>query len=767
MDLVQAAELDAAALAERVFTELSGGRPTAHSLAVVVVVLVGFGFAVAYALLVAVRQGGSRGRNKRQSVLAAAQRDRLRLFANSPHSWGAQLASGAEGTALECGVCYEVLEPEEAHVRVCSVCRMTVHEKCVEHATSGCKRLALRATRQPPPPGPLPRVPSGPGDLVVAATSPRASSGEPSGSASAQQHWRRIAHHWFEIPENAAEQLLEATTRCLFCREPCDKRFLTPHLYFGCLWCQHVAHAECLTASTGALRGRGNAADGEVPWCPLGQFRRMLVPPVYVRECAPQPQADDAEQPSTSSGARGDSLYARMPVSPLKSAVDRAKAMQASLRKRARNKQGHRRGLSGEDIGRVYSASGELRALDGKRDIRTLAERFEVLPLPAESRPVLIFVNLRSGPQEGAALLAKLRQVLNPLQVCELPGEGGAGPEEALELFRGVRNLRIGVCGGDGTVSWVLSAMDSLRARYGPDSVPAAPIAILPLGTGNDLARTLNWAAGGFGLEGGNFSARVYQWLRECERASTVLMDRWTTAVAPRSASLPYRELSTLNYYSIGVDAKVALSFHTLREEHPSLFKSQVGNKALYLGVGAPEALLHSCSELPRKARVECDGKLLGLPKDLEGILVLNISSYMGGVVMWQPDDEDDRGWGKQQFNDGLLEVVGICGTWHLGKLQVGLSKGARRLAQCRHVRIVTDAELPMQVDGEPWSQPSATITISQRDQVALLRRVDGTSEARIMDTLTEVLDDLAGRGTISADQQRVIFTEVARRLHG
>lgn len=59
------------------------------------------------------------------------------------------------------------------------------------------------------------------------------------------------------------------------------------------------------------------------------------------------------------------------------------------------------------------------------------------------------------------------------------------GPQLAIELFKKVPSIRLLACGGDGTVGWVLSVLDKI-----PIDPPPA-VGVLPLGTGNDLSRSL------------------------------------------------------------------------------------------------------------------------------------------------------------------------------------------------------------------------------------------------------------------------------------
>ena len=128
----------------------------------------------------------------------------------------------------------------------------------------------------------------------------------------------------------------------------------------------------------------------------------------------------------------------------------------------------------------------------------------------------LVFVNVKSGGQQGAELITNFRHLLNPHQVFDLQN---GGPLPGLYVFRNIPYYRILACGGDGTVGWVLSCLDNV----GQDALcQSPPVGIVPLGTGNDLARVLRW---GSGYTGGEEPLAL---LRDIVEAEEIKLDRWT-----------------------------------------------------------------------------------------------------------------------------------------------------------------------------------------------------------------------------------------------
>jgi len=228
------------------------------------------------------------------------------------------------------------------------------------------------------------------------------------------------------------------------------------------------------------------------------------------------------------------------------------------------------------------------------------------------------------------------------------------------------------------------------------------------------------------------------------------------------------------NYLGIGIDAKVTLEFHSLRESYPEWFHSQMGNKLWYTGVGA-RGMIWTKLDLQSHLSLECDGQQVDLPSDLQGILILNVGSYMGGVDVWAGSEDDTESesdvYSPQRMNDGLIEVVGVGGPFHLGQLQVGLSQ-AQRLGQCRKLQVTILKPIPVQIDGEPQEQQPCTLTVEHAGEVTMLRRLssknkpkDQSSREHVPAALAEVLEEAHFTGMISGEARAGILAELIRRV--
>ncbi|XP_051140563.1 diacylglycerol kinase 4-like [Andrographis paniculata] len=380
-------------------------------------------------------------------------------------------------------------------------------------------------------------------------------------------------------------------------------------------------------------------------------------------------------------------------------------------------------------------------------------------PEPPEC-PLVVFINAKSGGRHGPELKARLQDLMGEEQVFDLaevkPHEFvqyGLGFLEKYAAFgdncaRAIREkLRVVVAGGDGTVGWVLGCLGELNRQ---SRLPVPSTGIIPLGTGNDLARSFGW--------GGSFP---YNWKSAIKRSLDCVirgpianLDSWNLLILmPAGAELevPYAIKQTektpldpelevegdlpdnvscyqgvfYNYFSIGMDAQVAYGFHHLRNEKPYLAHGPIANKIIYSGYSCKQGWFFTpCSSDPGLRSLKNILRLyakkvnsliweqIHIPSSVRSLVALNLPSYGSGRNPWgnlKPEYLEKRGFVEANADDGLLEVFGFKQGWHASMVMVELIS-AKHITQASAIRFELRggewSEAYMQVDGEPWKQP-------------------------------------------------------------
>ncbi|CAF2118909.1 unnamed protein product [Brassica napus] len=652
----------------------------------------------------------------------------------APHSWERDSVSRAKN--LNCSVCLKSMSPSqtivasESVIHRCTVCGAAAHFSCSSSAPKDCKCVSMVG-------------------------------------------YEHVVHQWSVRWTEGADQSDESSF-CSYCDESCSSSFLGGSPVWCCLWCQRLVHVDC----------HSNMSNETGDVCDLGPLRRLVLCPLYVKELTRNPsggflstithganelastvrasiriqskkykQGNETSAESGNSGSNGDeSTESTADTGPAVVNGNHAALENSSSVVNGGSSQGDSDSSGKLEKKPSVKRSGSFGKKDEYQGLRSKL-KYELADLPPDARPLLVFINKKSGAQRGDSLRQRLNLLLNPVQVCEL--SSAQGPEVGLFLFRKVPHFRVLVCGGDGTAGWVLDAIDK------QNFVSPPAVAILPAGTGNDLARILNWGGGLGSVERQGGLSTV---LQNIEHAAVTVLDRWKVSILNQQGKQLQPPKYMNNYIGVGCDAKVALDIHNLREDNPERFYSQFMNKVLYAREGARSIMDRTFEDFPWQVRVEVDGVDIEVPEDAEGVLVANIGSYMGGVDLWQNEDETYENFDPQSIHDKVVEVVSISGTWHLGKLQVGLSQ-ARRLAQGQSVKIQLCAPLPVQIDGEPWSQQPCTLTISHHGQAFMLKRAAEEPLGHAAAIITDVLENAETNQVINASQKRALLQEMAVRL--
>lgn len=420
---------------------------------------------------------------------------------------------------------------------------------------------------------------------------------------------------------------------------------------------------------------------------------------------------------------------------------------------------------------------------------------------------IIAFVNSASGGRMGSTLYESLRSHLGPSHVIDLRScHPGNMPEDALLKYAHDPMVRILACGGDGTCGWIFSSLDKVWSTVlGQKSSKSRvhlskykdhlPLAIMPLGTGNDLSRQFGW--------GGTFRSHMKDksMITAVQTSKSSSLDRWRCIIMPvktlteedkqfipkvlmecyhdagpveeeeedysrratvdvlqtlledddstqisQSRRKSQKELMNMsepstqifdgvfcNYFSLGFDAKVVYLFHKEREMHPEKFTSPLKNKMVYVQK-SPYAL--KAPKLRKNAKVLVNnekGQLVNLkiPKSCRAIILMNIQSYAGG----------NRLTAKGDSSDSLIEVIFVSNAIRLASCAMKPTMPFllfRVAAQTNNVCIRTRCPLHCQVDGEPWLQGEGVIQVKFHSRNSILEKIKDNTSCGCMGDSTE-----------------------------
>ena len=320
--------------------------------------------------------------------------------------------------------------------------------------------------------------------------------------------------------------------------------------------------------------------------------------------------------------------------------------------------------------------------------------------------PVLIFVNPKSGGKVGQEIIDEVSNLEN-VHIVKLPDQATEWTTRDRSLLFDP-NLRVLLAGGDGSVNWGISMLVDF---YGPEGEFKPPFGVLPIGTGNDMSRTIGWG-GYFGHFDVKKTPKMIEKMRSVQNVKQ--LDVWLK-VHQRTdiPNAPEEKKYMVNYFSLGIDAKIALDFENCRRSCPGCFCCRCMSKTIY----GPTAFGSCCCQPVLRDYVkgtyqECipgnsNTNYTAPEHDLivqkqfefstfaKTVVFHNIFSRYCGKDTWKDYKKRPR-----DFYDGMIEISTCAGFWALTLMQLNINT-YRNIARVKSSELETSEPTWYEIDGE------------------------------------------------------------------
>lgn len=375
---------------------------------------------------------------------------------------------------------------------------------------------------------------------------------------------------------------------------------------------------------------------------------------------------------------------------------------------------------------------------------------------------LIAFVNKGSGGNEGERVLDFLKNKIGEENVFDIKED--RGPTRGLDERASDASfqVRVIVAGGDGTFSWVASAVEQRNMSN-------VRLAVIPLGSGNDMSRALGWGKKYPGL------SKLEMYVDSLEKLAPHILDVWKLHVeaspnAPDGDDAHGARPLMCNYLSIGADAFVELRFNQRRWDNPEKYKSRLGNFRAHAVVGAkymfqlPSKKIHVADHIDE---LLVDGKRIDIPLKLQALIFLNIPSYGAGLQPWGTigpgrtvaADVGDHTVDDMRVDDRRFEVIGLKSLTQFGVIKLFGAHGVR-LAQGRSMKMTLKSESsPFQVDGEPWEQKGGVVTMEAGNPVGVCVGPEWDADSKKNASFTSQLDEPIASGPVPVSAEQVAET--------